>query len=258
MEYPLIFNAVLIYVVVASIIWVVVKTFKINVPVKYGRHEGGDGGLRLPTRLSWILMESPACLVFAWFIYIGDLDITLPVIVLFIFWQAHYFHRSFIYPFRLAVRPGATTPLRITVLGAIMCTLCGYTNGTFIASYAPHLQSNEWFYMPQFIIGTLLFLLGYAMNKYSDRVLIKLRKANPDAYSIPHGGVYSVVSCPNYLGEIITWLGFSIAAWSIAGFVFTFMTACNLIYRGIENHQWYLDKFPEYPKDRKAVIPFIL
>ena len=87
---------------------------------------------------------------------------------------------------------------------------------------------------------------------------MRLRQANPDAYSIPYNGAYRWVSCPNYLGELITWVGFACAAWSIAGWVFAFMSASNLIFRALDNHQWYQEKFPEYPKDRKAVIPYIL
>ena len=71
-------------------------------------------------------MESPACLVFSYFIFTGPLPVTPPIVALFIMWQMHYFHRAFIYPFQLQVRAGSSTPLRMTLFGAILCTACGY------------------------------------------------------------------------------------------------------------------------------------
>ncbi len=258
MNYSIEFIASLSFVYIASFLWIAAKLLKLNVPVVYGRHETGEYKLRIPTRLSWVIMEAPASLVFAWFIFTGPLPVSPPVIALFIMWQLHYFHRAFIYPFQLQVRPGSTTPLRMTLSGALLCTACGYLNGDFISTYATHLQSNSWFYTPEFIIGSMMFFSGYALNKVSDSELMRLRKQNPDAYSIPYGKGYRWVSCPNYLGELITWFGFALAAWSVAGLAFALMTASNLILRALENHQWYLDKFKDYPKDRKAVIPFIL
>ena len=258
MNYSAEFTAVLIFVLVASLAWIICKLLKLNVPVMYGRHETGQFRIRIPTRLSWVLMESPATIFFAWFVLAGPLPVTPPVIVLFIMWQLHYCHRAFIYPFQLRIRPGSTTPARMTIFGAVICAAGGYLNGDFISHYATNLQSNDWFYTPAFIIGAVLFIVGYIINKASDRTLIKLRKNTSDAYSIPYGGFYRWVSCPNYLGEIMVWIGFSCAAWSIAGITFAFMTAANLIFRAIENHQWYHEEFADYPPERKAIIPFIL
>jgi hypothetical protein len=258
MSYSVEFIAALAFILISSILWIAAKMLKLNVPVVYGRHETGQFRLRIPTRLSWVLMESPASLVFAWFVFSGPLPVTAPVWVLFVFWQLHYVHRAFIYPFQLKVRPGSTTPARMTLFGAVVCAACGYLNGEFISHYAVHLQSNDWFYSPAFIAGTVIFFAGYVLNKVSDAKLMQLRKENPAIYSIPYGGAYRWVSCPNYLGELLTWFGFSCAAWSIAGFTFAVMTASNLVIRGLENHQWYLEKFPDYPQDRKAIIPYLL
>ena len=35
-------------------------------------------------------------------------------------------------------------------------------------------------------------------------------------------------------------------------------TAANLAPRAITNHRWYHEKFDDYPKKRRAVIPFLL
>ena len=40
---------------------------------------------------------------------------------------------------------------------------------------------------------------------------------------------------------------------------FAFFTACNIGPRAYQHHQWYLAKFgSDYPRERKAVIPFLV
>ncbi|CAA0100265.1 Uncharacterised protein [BD1-7 clade bacterium] len=258
MDYSTPFIVTLSILAACSVFWIIGKFLPIESPVVYGRHDTGNNRVGIPTRLSWVIMESPAALVFAWFLFNGELPVSAPMIALFVMWELHYIHRAFIYPLQLKVRPGSTTPIRMTLSGAIVCTVTGYTNGAYISDYADYLQSNSWFYSPEFIIGTLIYIVGFVLNKTSDAELMRLRKENPNAYSIPRKGAYRWISCPNYLGELLTWVGFACAAWSIAGVVFAAMSASNLIFRAIENHRWYHEKFPDYPADRKAVIPFLL
>ena len=66
------------------------------------------------------------------------------------------------------------------------------------------------------------------------------------------------MSCPNYFGELLEWVGWTIATWSFAGFAFALYTAANLLHRALDNHRWYQNSFDDYPKDRRAVIPFLL
>ena len=69
---------------------------------------------------------------------------------------------------------------------------------------------------------------------------------------------YFNISCANFFGEIIEWLGYAIASSSLAGWAFLVFVCANLIPRGMAHHQWYLDKFKDdYPKNRYAVIPFV-
>jgi hypothetical protein len=106
---------------------------RLNVPLVYGRHDKGQYRIKIPTRLSWILMDSPAYLVFSHFIFTEPLPVTPPIVVLFIMWQMHHFRRAVIYPFQLQVRAGSSTPMRMTLFGAILCTACGYLNAEHIS-----------------------------------------------------------------------------------------------------------------------------
>ena len=70
MNYSDEFEAALAFVFIASLLWITAKLMKLNVPLVYGRHDKGQYRIKIPTRLSWILMESPACLVFSYFIFL--------------------------------------------------------------------------------------------------------------------------------------------------------------------------------------------
>jgi protein-S-isoprenylcysteine O-methyltransferase Ste14 len=85
--------------------------------------------------------------------------------------------------------------------------------------------------------------------------LLRLKKANPDDYSIPRGGLFRWVSCPNYLGEIVEWLGWALLTWSPAGLAFAAWTMANLVPRARAHHRWYRERFSDYPTKRKALVP---
>jgi len=227
--------------------------------VVYGRHDTEESGLRVNTRLAWILMEAPAALVFlAAYLLGGGGTGSGAQWAIFGLWMLHYVHRSFIYPFQIAVRPGSTSTLSMMAGGMLFCGINGYLNGMGIASYAEHLTTNEWLSDPRFMMGTTIFFIGYYINRHADYTLLNLRKnGNPGEYQIPFGGMYRYVSNANYFGEIVIWTGFAIAAWTPAALIFVFMTLMNLGARAVDNHNWYKNKFEDYPGDRKILIPYI-
>jgi hypothetical protein len=71
--------------------------------------------------------------------------------------------------------------------------------------------------------------------------------------------MFEYVSAANYFGECVEWFGFAVASWSLSGLAFSIFTLSNIGPRACHHHQWYKEKFgSKYPKDRKALIPFIL
>jgi len=46
--------------------------------------------------------------------------------------------------------------------------------------------------------------------------------------------------------------------WSLAGVFILGISAANLVPRAFATHRWYRDKFPDYPRHRRALIPFVL
>ena len=76
-------------------------------------------------------------------------------------------------------------------------------------------------------------------------------------YKVAYSGMYRFISCPNYLGEIMIWAGWAVATWSLAGLSFAVWTIANLVPRARANHNWYRENFPEYPSERKALVPLL-
>ena len=109
------------------------------------------------------------------------------------------------------------------------------------------------------LLGGCIFVCGMFINIQSDNILKGLRKEGETGYKIPFGGMFRFVSSPNYLGEIIEWLGFALMVQTSAGVWFALFSVIFLGWRGLKTHQWYCDKFKsEYPEDRKAILPLIL
>jgi 3-oxo-5-alpha-steroid 4-dehydrogenase 1 len=72
------------------------------------------------------------------------------------------------------------------------------------------------------------------------------------------GGLFEYVSGANFFGETVEWVGFAIACWSLPAVVFAIFTTCMIGTRALSHHRFYLEKFEDYPKDRKAFIPFLI
>lgn len=220
----------------------------------YGRHVRDGWGPQVPGRLGWIVMESPAVLLFAAVFFSGVHSWGIAPLALLSLWMLHYIHRTFIFPFRLR----STKPMPVLVAGLAF----GYQslNAVVNAAWIGELGSypEGWLWDPRFVLGTALFLLGTAINHHADWVLLNLRKPGETGYKIPHGGMYRWVTAANYSGEIVIWVGWAVATWSLAGLSFAVFTAANLAPRAAQNHIWYLEKFgPAYPPERRRLVPFL-
>lgn len=227
----------------------------LKIAAPYGRHGKGSVGPRVPARLGWFLMELPALLVFPVLaVASGGLD--SPVLLLLLgLWVLHYGNRAVVYPLRLTA--GSPMPVVIVASGVAFNVINGTLLGLGLSVFdAP--RGIEWLADPRAWVGTLMFLGGFALNLHSDQVLRGLRRDGKGGYRVPQGGLYRLVSCPNYLGEILEWTGWAIASWSLPGLAFAVWTAANLLPRALTHHQWYRRTFPDYPKCRKALLPFLL
>ena len=234
---------------------VFVSLFFISAP--YGRHQREGWGPKIPSRVGWILMEAPSAIIMLACFVLSEQSLGPVAWTFLIFWEIHYIHRSFIYPFRCQTA-GKSMPLSIALMAILFNGVNATTNGLFLF-HMQEVVGNAWFYDPRFILGAGIFATGMFLNITSDNILLRLRASRGanEGYSIPEGGLYRWISNPNYLGEMLEWIGFAIATWSLPAFAFAVWTVANLAPRARSNHAWYLRTFPDYPKERKALIPGI-
>jgi len=221
----------------------------------YGRFIREGWGPRIDSRVGWVAMELPALLGFGWCALAARRPLGEVEILFLLMWGGHYAHRALIYPFLLR---GASRQITLApmLLGALFNVGNAYLNGRFLFHFGP-AHPVSWLLDPRLVGGALLFFVGMGINQSADRALRHLRKPGEIGYKIPRGGLFERVSCPNYLGESLEWLGWAIATWSLPGAAFGFWTIANLYPRARAYHRWYQEKFPDYPRNRKAVVPFV-
>ena len=228
---------------------VIVFIFSLKVTAPYGRHIRKGWGPVISNKTGWVLMELPALTIVPLLFFVSDTSENIHIVLAFL-WLLHYVHRTLIFPF-LTQTNSKSIPLVIVLMGVVFNGINGIIVGSVFFSPAnahPIL----------IVVGLSIFALGMFINVTSDYFLIGLRKASGKEYVIPKGKWFETVSCPNHFGEILEWLGFSLIAFHVGPMLFFIWTAANLIPRSIAHHRWYKGKFPNYPKKRKAVLPYLL
>jgi 3-oxo-5-alpha-steroid 4-dehydrogenase 1 len=255
---------------------------KYQAKAEYGKYGGRGSGVSLDPKLGWWLMELPATLSFLTFFWRGrsakvraereerDLDKKkrgpsgwTPK-VLFLVWCLHYGNRGWFFPLNIRVAKGTKQSFALynSLIGALFLAAHGYLNGRMFSELGTK-YTDAWLRDPRFLIGFLVWASGYAVTVHSESIMRNLRPADgivsaADRYKIPTGGMYEYVTNAPYLGELTAWLGFNIMTWSPSTLPALFISLANLVPRALEQHKWYLRKFPDYPKNRKALVPFLL
>jgi protein-S-isoprenylcysteine O-methyltransferase Ste14 len=231
--------------------WVVLLCAVVVFPVlffvvaPYGRHARPGFGPTMPAKLAWLVMESVSFFLFT---VLWAPRWNSPLVgALGLLWLIHYAQRTFV--FSVLMRDeNKRKPLLTVGMAIVFNVLNAVGNAVGLVDRPLDLS---------FALGVALFLVGMGINLHADHVLRGLRRPGETGYQVPHGGLYGWVSSPNYLGEILEWVGFAIAAQTVAGWAFAAFTIANLAPRARSNHQWYRAKFPDYPAGRRALLPFI-
>ncbi|CAH1776683.1 unnamed protein product [Owenia fusiformis] len=113
-------------------------------------------------------------------------------------------------------------------------------------------------------VGLVLFIWATWHHHTAHIIFANLRKTKTGAvqtlqHQIPSGDWFDYVSCPHYLAECIIYFSFitivgysNITMWSIVLFVWM-----NQYMAAMLCHDWYKKEFKKYPKERRAIIPFV-
>ena len=219
----------------------------------YGRHASRGWGPSISNKWGWFLMELPALVVFPLLVLLGSNPLNEVSLVLVLLWSTHYINRTLVFPFRIRTK-GKKMPLFIVISAVFFNGINGFINGYWLGYLAPQENISMGWHQE---LGIFLFFIGMYINRRTDTKLIALRKSGT-GYSIPKGWLFRFISCPNHFGEIVEWTGFAIFAWNLPASAFAIWTFCNLAPRAISHHKWYKEQFEDYPKNRKALFPFLI
>jgi very-long-chain enoyl-CoA reductase len=130
-----------------------------------------------------------------------------------------------------------------------------YSLTTFLPAYVNRqsLQSAD----ALTYLGILIFAYSELLNFVHHKILRDLRQ-NTMEYVIPRGGLFGRVVCPHFLFEIFSWFGMFLIFRHLSMLLFFVFTAAYLTARSLRTLKWYREKFPDFPKNRRAILPFIL
>ena len=117
--------------------------------------------------------------------------------------------------------------------------------------------------LPLVALGLALFVVGEVGNLISHLMLRRLRRPGEEGHPIPRGFLFELVSCPHYLCELVTWVGFALMTWTLATVVFAAVSLATMLPRALAAHARYRREFDGeqgrelYPGARRALIPFL-
>ncbi|KAL4071293.1 3-oxo-5-alpha-steroid 4-dehydrogenase-domain-containing protein [Scleroderma yunnanense] len=241
---------------------------------------------------SWIIMEIPSPIVFCYALIHAPLlesdvpPLSGPQLLLAAFFLLHYANRALISPLRTPSR--SRSHISVFFCGMCFNVLNGLMMGTYLRSGIAHAFLSDAFARPLFWGGAFIWLGGFLGNWLHDEVLLNIRrnakakgitksgdgpdKKRGEHYAIPQGYLYKYISYPNYFCEWLEWFGFALAAAPLppttslsafaqhaqAPWVFIISEVFVMFPRAYKGHQWYHKKFPDYPKERKIIVPFII
>ncbi|KAJ2722878.1 hypothetical protein GGI07_003005 [Coemansia sp. Benny D115] len=126
--------------------------------------------------------------------------------------------------------------------------------------YSPGLQTPSRLAVA---LGLLLYTYASVHQWRCHGILFRLRSRSlkeNTGYVVPTGDLFSYVSCPHFLCEILLY----VSLWMVTGFQATTLvwniawTAINLGITARESHMWYKQAFGDkYPRNHRALVPYI-
>lgn len=187
-------------------------------------------------------------------IYIAKRELNLVQLLAYVMVTFHFIKRE--YETLLVHRfSHATMPLsNLFKNSAHYWILSGFGIAHFL--YAPNFVGSQ--SIPLIYSAVAVFFFAELANFCTHLILRDLRPAGTNARAIPRGFGFSLVSCPNYFFEMVAWIAFSVMTGLPSAWFFTAVASGQMWMWAVKKHKRYLKEFPEYPKSRKPMIPFLM
>ena len=119
------------------------------------------------------------------------------------------------------------------------------------------------------IVGAVVMALGIILESTADMQKSKAKKVNPNRFC--DSGLYKIVRCPNYLGEIVFWTGVFVSGiniydgvWQWIAAAFGYICIVYIMFGGArrlelrQNRNYGEDKeYQEYVKKTPIILPLV-
>lgn len=119
------------------------------------------------------------------------------------------------------------------------------------------------------LIGGIIMLLGIILESLADFQKSKAKKANPNRFC--DSGLYKIVRCPNYLGEVVFWTGVFVSginiyasAWQWIAALFGYLCIVYIMFGGArrleirQNKNYGADpEYQSYVKKTPILLPLV-
>lgn len=137
------------------------------------------------------------------------------------------------------------------------CAYYWLVGGALLAAttYSPRF-AEETYRFPKYQV--LVWIFAELCNYRAHCTLRDLRPPGTRERRIPHGFGFELVSCPNYSWEILGWAALSSITMSWSCWAFTLLGTLQMTQWALKKHRRYRKEFKDYPKERKAIFPYIL
>lgn len=127
------------------------------------------------------------------------------------------------------------------------------------APFSPAARAEPFLSQPSDVLGLALYVVGELCNANVHWYLSTLRKPGETARKIPNGLGFSLVTCPNYMFEIIAWAGIILITRSPSLVVFITIGSYFMYIWAWGKEKAYRKQFGDkYKKKRSVMLPYLL
>uniref|UniRef100_A0A6T5U6C0 3-oxo-5-alpha-steroid 4-dehydrogenase C-terminal domain-containing protein n=1 Tax=Lankesteria abbotti TaxID=340204 RepID=A0A6T5U6C0_9APIC len=223
-----------------------------------------DLGVQISWRLVFAIEYAGPLILFPLFYYFPNvfysnvpLHLERPLAQRVGFWLAiiHYAKREleslFVHRFSSATMPIYRLPINCFHYWIIFGASVGY--------FVCHPRYHALFTSPIPIYTAALVMLVFEFFNFQTHITLRnLRPRGTKSRGIPQGWGFELVSCANYFWESLAWLVFSILTFTLSSWIFLVVAFVQMSIWALKRHHAYQKEFKDYPRKRRAIVPFVL
>lgn len=114
------------------------------------------------------------------------------------------------------------------------------------------------------IVTSVIFIYFWFKQYECNMIFINLRKnksgvVTTETHLLPKGGLFKYLSSPHMTCEVAMYAALFILLHQNTSYIYCLAwVVTNQFSNALLTHRWYKETFSDYPKERKAFIPFLI